>query len=510
MPSPGGGPLILSQIGGGAPPAAHAIAGAEHTASTLASFNTKISDATLIDTGDSRLSDARTPTAHLLGGAEHSADILANLNTKISDATLVDRAAVMLLDGTQAMTGTMTTQALTPDTDGTRNQGAAAFPYGTIFVDALRPGDAINFLCLRDGDGDVGLQIEVAKVQIFKNLVADSDNSRDIGEIGRTFRDAFVRTLKDSTGTAVVTIADAGALTFAPTGNIVHNSLLQQSIAANVTADPSSVQGGGPITTSLVQIATVTTIGDAVTLPPAVAGEVVTIENNGANSADVFPATGGNINGGGLNLAEALPAGEFVTYYAFDGVNWSTLGKTYTGGGGGDLMADGSVSITGVLRPDTDLAREFGLGTKRFSRIHTSFVRITSAIESVNGSDMISISDTGVIFNINSLDVNVVFKGQGEPSLLTLDAGLKKVGVGRANALQRGKLDIDQSNLTAAMPVLVLDQADLSEEMINFVTAVGVGNPIEAVGAKSLTPTHFVRVTIPSVGARYFEVGTIA
>lgn len=42
----------------------HALGGSEHTVDTLSNVNGKISDATLIDTGDSRLSDARTPTAH--------------------------------------------------------------------------------------------------------------------------------------------------------------------------------------------------------------------------------------------------------------------------------------------------------------------------------------------------------------------------------------------------------------------------------------------------------------
>lgn len=44
--------------------ALHALGGLSHSADTLANLNSKISDATLIDTGDSRLSDARTPTAH--------------------------------------------------------------------------------------------------------------------------------------------------------------------------------------------------------------------------------------------------------------------------------------------------------------------------------------------------------------------------------------------------------------------------------------------------------------
>ena len=106
----------------------HSLGGVNHTADTLASLNTKVSDATLIDTGDSRLSDARVPTthatshengggdeisvaglsgeladkqpvkAHDLAGSDHNADTLANLNTKISDANLIDTGDSRLSD----------------------------------------------------------------------------------------------------------------------------------------------------------------------------------------------------------------------------------------------------------------------------------------------------------------------------------------------------------------------------------------------------------------------------
>lgn len=78
------------------------------------------------------------------------------------------------------------------------------------------------------------------------------------------------------------------------------------------------------------------------------------------------------------------------------------------------------------------------------------------------------------------------------------------------NTAASGKFHVDQSSASAAIPVQVLDQADLSEEFIEFVSTVGVGNPIEAVGAKSLTTTHFIRVSIDGVGMRYMPVGTIA
>ena len=82
-------------------------------------------------------------------------------------------------------------------------------------------------------------------------------------------------------------------------------------------------------------------------------------------------------------------------------------------------------------------------------------------------------------------------------------------GIGRAAGFD-GKVHIDQSSTTAAIPVLTLDQADLSEEMIRFETTIGVGNPIEALGIKSMTTTHFIKVELPGGLIRYIEAGTIA
>lgn len=73
-----------------------------------------------------------------------------------------------------------------------------------------------------------------------------------------------------------------------------------------------------------------------------------------------------------------------------------------------------------------------------------------------------------------------------------------------------GKLSVDQDSVTGAIPVIELDQADLSEQFMKFITTIGEGNPTEAIGAKSLATTHFIRVEIDGVGDRYFPVGTIA
>ena len=116
-------------------PTAHALGGAEHTASTLAALNALVSDATLIDTADARLSDARTPTAHAFAGAEHTASTLASVNTKISDGTLIDTTDARLSD---ARTPTAHNQAASTITAGTFDPGAFSFAGSTIdALDAL-------------------------------------------------------------------------------------------------------------------------------------------------------------------------------------------------------------------------------------------------------------------------------------------------------------------------------------------------------------------------------------
>jgi hypothetical protein len=68
------------------------------------------------------------------------------------------------------------------------------------------------------------------------------------------------------------------------------------------------------------------------------------------------------------------------------------------------------------------------------------------------------------------------------------------VGIGTAGPT--AKLHIDQASTTVAIPVLTLDQADLSEEFINFVATVGATNPIQTATVLPVSPSHRVRVAV--------------
>ncbi len=98
-----------------------------------------------------------------------------------------------------------------------------------------------------------------------------------------------------------------------------------RGVEFGITADVSSVQGGGALTATINEISTCANVGDAVTLLPAVSGLRQTIINNGANACDVFPNTGDNL-GVGANTAVSLAAGANITYVCYDfATNWVAL-----------------------------------------------------------------------------------------------------------------------------------------------------------------------------------------
>jgi hypothetical protein len=74
-------------------------------------------------------------------------------------------------------------------------------------------------------------------------------------------------------------------------------------------------------------IATCATAGDSVILPAGMPqGSIVTVLNSGAAAADVFPPTGGTINGGTPTTGDFrvtnAKVGVFVCTSANDGLTW--------------------------------------------------------------------------------------------------------------------------------------------------------------------------------------------
>jgi len=115
-----------------------------------------------------------------------------------------------------------------------------------------------------------------------------------------------------------------------------------------ITAATTQTQGQGALLSNWNEISTVGTTNDVVTLPTAAAGLCITIINNGANTLQIFPATGGNIDGLGVNTSTTLAAGESVQFFAKDATNWDTVSTTAGGGGASALNDLSDVTLSGL------------------------------------------------------------------------------------------------------------------------------------------------------------------
>lgn len=97
-----------------------------------------------------------------------------------------------------------------------------------------------------------------------------------------------------------------------------------------VTNAITAYAGGGQtngvaLTARFNRIGTVATTGDSVKLPAAKAGASCFVFNKGANSADVFPASGDKVNALSANAAYALAATKGAMFVCMVDGTWDTI-----------------------------------------------------------------------------------------------------------------------------------------------------------------------------------------
>jgi len=91
---------------------------------------------------------------------------------------------------------------------------------------------------------------------------------------------------------------------------------------AAITASVTQTQGQAPQTVDVIEVSVCANANDVITIRSAEAGAFHFIKNNGAQTLQIFPASGDNINGTGVNSSVTLAAGSSVKYYAIDATNW--------------------------------------------------------------------------------------------------------------------------------------------------------------------------------------------
>lgn len=93
---------------------------------------------------------------------------------------------------------------------------------------------------------------------------------------------------------------------------------------AGITASATQTQGQQALTSQNNEVSTVAAANNVVTMPVAIAGRRIVIINNGANTLQIFPASGDNL-GAGLNTSVTLASGSNVEYVAYNATNWEQL-----------------------------------------------------------------------------------------------------------------------------------------------------------------------------------------
>jgi hypothetical protein len=120
--------------------------------------------------------------------------------------------------------------------------------------------------------------------------------------------------------------AAAGAWTCEGVGAGASGGFPTVSAVDGLTAKAGGGQAGAtPCPAVINRFTTVATIADSALLPPAKAGMQMTLTNVAANSLNVFPATGEQVNAAGANVAFALAGGKTASFTSAANGAWHAV-----------------------------------------------------------------------------------------------------------------------------------------------------------------------------------------
>ena len=157
--------------------------------------------------------------------------------------------------------------------------------------------------------------------------------------------------------------------------------------------------------------------------------------------ADKTPIRGA-YNGSSLTGLAEYATGDTVGI-AFGGTGLATVGSNQllTGNGTSALTSESNLTYDGT----------------------------TLATTAFTATGNVSLDGGTFVFNESGADYDFRVEGDGDAYLFFTDAGNDRVGIGiPSGAAPGGKLEIDQSSTTGAIPCLELDQADTDQPFIKF------------------------------------------
>lgn len=296
----------------------------------------------------------------------------------------------------------------------------------------------------------------------------------------------------DKDGVAVITLSNVNIVSTTPdilfSGNAVVAA--EASLYLNIDSDNDS-------TNAALIIGKDTGTSGATELARVQENGNVGISNSSPNhllsvGSDLGSQAGNRISVGNSSGPSALQIGEDSNNRTY--LYWDDTGNTFQIGTvdastnySTMILKSGDVGIGGVFTPAGLLHIREGSGSgvapnssikdlvvdTDGGNVGLSFMGTTSTVNNIAFGDSGSNIAGRIRYDHN--DDSMKFYTNAIERVSIPNTG--RVGIN--NASPAARLSVDQSSTTAATAVLELDQADLSEEFVDFVTTVGAGNPID-------------------------------
>lgn len=209
-----------------------------------------------------------------------------------------------------------------------------------MFVFRVPTGSGTNnYTFTQSGTGSSSLPLLIGSLRAGTNVIIDNDTAATgitTAESVINFRGAGIArwNMGLTGGVSNRTFVIAGGGTGLNTGQVItideanrfctHNTSMMRTVTAALTASTTQTQGQGALVSDICVVATCANGNDTVTLPTAVAGRHCLVINNGAQTLQVFPASGDNL-GAGLNTSTTIVTTSRKWFVAFDNTNWEPV-----------------------------------------------------------------------------------------------------------------------------------------------------------------------------------------
>ena len=138
---------------------------------------------------------------------------------------------------------------------------------------------------------------------------------------------------------------------------VVPTSLfVNDGTTAGITASTTQTQGNGVLVSAVNEVSVVGSTNDTVTLPAAAAGRPCAVINNGANTLQVFPASGGYIGALAINLPVTLATGTVLVLKAYNTTVWEIVSIVPSLGTSGYVLTSNGTTALPTFQAQTSVA----------------------------------------------------------------------------------------------------------------------------------------------------------